>query len=381
MPFLLLLGCHVVAPPAGDADGSYVTDTAVVNPPDTETADLLFDADHELLVSSIPAFRSVNAEGTTTLDVAIASLVGEPGCDDGRCRVEGITADGEGLLVNWALQNGTESFGGVVRVDPGAEGPVATWEMTGWGYPHEAVRDPFGPYLIVADATLDRILWMPDDGTGDVETPVAAIDKDTAGVGSAHTPNGLWIHQDGARLFLVVSFRGNDTGNPGNEVGRILCFDVTERSAPTLLWTYPPDGNLQAPHNPSFHWRDDRWVLLYAHSHGVRADSGSVGVAQTADLARLPTYIADLVPTQNEWGYPRGAELTADDVLLVTDTGTNGGMGAVFEVPFPVDLRPTGPTGAFQLDGSRQQFVEVDDTMFTSGLQEAYRAFLWTPTF
>ena len=383
LPYLLLLACHDggSADLESGADVTYVTDSAALNPPDTPSADLMFDADHELLVAALPVFVSVQDDGDVAWSASTADFVADTRCDDGRCRVEGVTPDGDGLLVNWALQNGVQSEGGVVRMDL-ADGILApTWEMTGWGYPHEALRDPTGPYFVIADATLDAIHWVSDDGTGNPDAPVASIDDTTPGVGSAHTPNGLWIYRDGAEVFLLVSYRGNDAGAPGSEVGRLLCFDVTDRGAPSLLWAFPEEGNLRAPHNPSFHWRDDRWILLFAHSHGVRSESGSIGVAQTVDLRQVPTYIADLVPTNGAWGYPRGAELTGDDTLIITDTGTGGVFGAVYVAAFPTELLPEGGSGAYTNDGAEQRWVTVDDTMLVGGLNEAYRSILWAPTY
>lgn len=375
----LLLACHGGADD-GDPTVPYVTDTAAVNPPDTPPEDPVFDADHVLLVSAIGAIHVLGADGDELDQWDLATYVTDPACG-GQCRAEGLTPDGDGMVLNWAQQDGMETVGGLVRMDPVDGALGVTWAMGGWVYPHEVVRDPSGPNFLVADAMLDGVFWVPDDGSGRADAPVARIDEDTEGVDDAHTPNGLALYRDGDRSFLVVSYRGNDAGTPASEVGRLLCFDVTDRADPRFLWKFPAEGNLQAPHNPSFHWRDGRWVLLYAHSHGDRGQAGSIGVAQTVDLARAPTYIADLRPDSGEWGFPRGVALTGDDQLIITDTSTDRGLGAVYLADFPTELRPGGESGAFHVDGVDQHFETVETTTFAIGFEQAYRAFLWAPTF
>jgi hypothetical protein len=321
------------------------------------------------------------ADGTRAWSWVVDDYVADDACGTGECRAEGVTADGEGLVVNWARQD-REMTGGLLRLDPSGVALTASWVTNTWVYPHEVVREPGTDTFIVADAMLDAVLWVPDDAMGTPDSAIARLDGEEV---DGHTPNGLFLLEDGGTTWLLVSFRGNDPTSPGSEVGRIVMYDITDHDHPSVVWAYPAEGNLAAPHDPSLHVRDGRWLLLYAQSHGDASEAGTVGVAELATLSDPPTYLADLRPAEGEWGYPRGARLLEDDALYVCDTpGLTQGTtdaGAVWRTHLPSDLEAAGASGAYREDGTDQVFVDLDDvTLFADGFDQTYRSLLWRPT-
>lgn len=390
MLLLALIAC-TAEPGTKDPSATGEDDSGTTDPtgttPEGPPVDAALDADHVLVVSSMNTITALDADGGEVRSWAVDDFVDSSTCSGGQCRAEGVTPDGDGLVVNWALQERTTE-GGLLRLDP-VEGDLeATWVQEGWSYPHEVRRDPGSSTYIVADAFLDSVSWVPDDGSGDPDHPLTEIGSNDSNQYGAHVPNGLALASEGDVVGLLICYRGNDASNPGAETGRLAMWDIADADAPRLLWVFPASGNLQAPHDPSLHWRDGRWLLLYAQSHGDANTAGTVGVAELADLTTQPTYLADLRPASGSWGYPRGALLTGDDTLFVTDTpglggggGGSGEPGAVYRMAFPTDLAATGKGGAYSSGGSDQAFEDLADVeTFAEGFDQTYRSFVWKPT-
>jgi len=347
-------------------------------PPVAAPAEPSFDADHRLLVTELGAVHAYGEDGTREESWDVAEATGDPTCLSGLCRAEGITVDGEALILSWALQNGQSTYGGLVWLDPVDGGWTTGAAVDGWRYPHEVQRDPTADRYLVVDAIADGIYWVPADRAAGPEDAVHVLAGDTADTDGAHIPNGMRIFVEGERVYLLVTYRGDDARSPGSETGRLLLWDVADPSRPRRVWSFPETGNLQAPHDPSVHLRDGRWHIVYAHSHGDGGELGSIGVAVTDDLEVQPTYLADFRDPEDRWFFPRGALWTGDNELIVTDTGGAGPAGAVYRMAFPGLPEPSGRPGAYRADGSTQDFVDLEGIeVFADGFDETYRSVLW----
>lgn len=367
MILLLALGC--VGPGKDDE---------VTTPPPGAPEDPSLDDAHRLLVTEMGALHAYGADGGRELSWDVAAASGNPTCEGGQCRAEGVTVDGGSLVFSWALQNGQSTYGGLVWLDPVDGGWAPAAAVEGWRYPHEVQRDPTAERYLVADALADGIYWVPADRAAEPEDAVYVLSGDTVDTAGAHIPNGMWLLPLDGHVYLLVSYRGDDARNPGSEIGRLILWDVVDPAAPRRVWVYPATGNLQAPHDPSLHGRDGRWYVVYAHSHGDGGDRGTVGVAVTDDLEVQPGYLADLRDPGDRWAFPRGAIWTGDGELIVTDTGGAGPTGAVYRMPFPALPEASGRSGAYRADGAAQDFVELDGIeVFAEGFEETYRAVLW----
>lgn len=342
-----------------------------------------WDADHLLLVSSQDTVEAYAAGGGSSVRWSLADLVDDRKCAGGDCYAEGMLADGEGLVFSWAYQS-SASTGGLLRLDPGGDDLTPTWMMPGWEYPHEAVRDPDGAAYIVADAFLDALRWVPDDGSGDASAPLYEIDGNDSEAAGGHTPNGMVVVREDGFTGLLVSYRGNDASSPGSGDGKLVMWDISGDGA-VLAWSFPAEGTLATPHDPSLHWRDGHWLLTYAHTLGDGGNGGTVGLAELPDLRTAPTYLADLRPTSVSWPFPRGVLLAGTDTLYVTDSMGDGpgnrAEGGVYRLALPDDLVATGKSGAASSEGTDQTFIDIADiTPVVTGLQNAYRSMLWAPT-
>ncbi len=371
-----------------DADSDADTDTDTDTDTDADTdadpnvppEDPTFDGDRVLLVSLSDRAGRFAVNGDEEPEISLADYV--PRCVNNRyCLVEGVTEDGDGLWVNW-VDAGEGYNGGLFRLDPGTSGPELIWDTDGMQYPHETVRDPTGPYLIVADAFANTVAWLPDDGSGDFSAPIAFLDPSNNGEPTAQLPNGLQVFEWDGRALLLTSYRTDDFEEPGDTNGSIVLWDITDRQNVTKVWRYPETGTVYAPHNPTLHVRDGEWILTYAQPLGYRGDTGTIGIAVAPDPFTGPAYVMDLVPTDAVvWSFPRGVLLTADDVLYVTDTGVARVEGTVSFGSLPTDLTPSTKGGTYNEAGTDQTFVTLEDVeVFVTGLTTGYRSIIWNPT-
>lgn len=355
------------------------TSTSTTPTPTDPYADPVWDDEHVLITSSMNRVDALAQDGSLVASWLLDELVDDSVCEEEECRAEGVTADGTGLIINYARQD-RQTAGGLLRLDPGGADLVPSWEAQGWAYPHEVARQ--GEELVVVDAFLDAVLWVPDDAGALPDAAGATLDAEAFKAFNGHLPNGMSILEEEGTTWLMVSFRGAPDGRDQDEAGRIAMWDITDPADPELAWFYPEEGSLRGPHDPTFHRRDDRWLLVYAHSGGGPDDTGTIGIAEFTDLRTVPTYVADLQAPDEELGYPRGAVLTGDDSLIITDTPSlSGGEGAVFLASWPTDLVASGKGGVWSEEGDDQEFVPLEDlTELVGGFEQTYRSFLWVPT-
>jgi hypothetical protein len=351
-----------------DSDTDSDTDT---DPTETGTTPLprLFDANHVLVIPDGRGLVLLASDGTRAFDQSWTTLVGP--CD--RCGGEGASADGDGLLLSFTTR-GPTGGGAVARVSPTG----LDWRVDGFGFPHDAIRDPFDDTVLIPEVTGDRVSWIPGDGSTAV--PVRRLDnavRDWDG----ELPNGGDRFDHDGRSFLLLSHRGSAFS--GNAQGFLTLWDITTAAAPTQVWRYPASGSLRTPHGPVFREYDGQLWLLYAHTD-ARTDTGTVGVAVTTDPTVLPQYVADLVPdgAGAPFDFLRGVELTDDGQLWLTDSGPGGGTsvfaeGRVLSAPFPSGLVPATESGA----SSDRHDVAFTPTLFADGFVNPFEGWLWVPTF
>lgn len=325
----------------------------------------LFDEHHALVVPDLLGLRLVHADGAETLLVEWEALLDT--CED--CAGEGASQDGDGLLVSFARGFGA---GGVARIGPAGE---VDWVVDGLSFPHDAARDPADGTVVVPEASLDRLTWIPGEGAS--ADAVRVVDLATPGW-AEEVPNGVDRFDHGGRSWLLSSNRGTVTAD-----GRVVLWDVTDPAAPRLQWKFPADGRLDVPHAPVFRQWEGRWWLLWAHSRGAPDGTSTVGLAVTDDPGEPPRYVADLVPSGPGAPYVflRGVELTDDGVLLLTDTGTLAGpllvssTGRLLRTAMPTGLAPTGATGAVGVD---QVLVDLEaGLVLREGLGSPFEGWLW----
>ncbi len=309
-------------------------------------------------------------DGTVPFQRTWTELVG----DCRACGGEGASADGDGLLVSFTTgggEGGGLPDGAIARLTAGAE---LDFRVGRFGFPHDVIRDPADGTLMVVETHGSRVTWI--DGTGASADPVRTLGRETEGFGSL--PNGADLVVHGGRTFLMLTHRSG-VGPPGAAAGGITLWDISEVGAPSLVWTFPPDGGLDIPHAPIFRVVEDRWWLLWAHTGGAGGGQGTVGLAVTDDPTVRPVYVADLEPRDDvaPFVFLRGVELTADGRLLLTDSGSVRGPGAgrVVEAQWPTGLAPA------EVSGRRgdQVFVDLGPArVLLDDLAGPFEGWLWS---
>lgn len=347
--------------PDGHPDGTSVVDGAP----------LAFDAAHGLLVPDHDGLTVLGPDGAPTWSRAWTLLVGE--C--GGCGGEGSSADGDGLLVSFTT--GSPTGGAIARLSPFA---TLDFRLDGFAFPHDAVRDPADGSILVPEVDRTRIRWIAGDGSSALPIrTLGGLDEGWPGT----SPNGADRLDVDGRSLLLLSHRA--VGAQITPLGAVTLWDITAVGAPVRLWAYPSDGGgLDTPHGPVFRRWNGQWWLLYAHTNGA-TDGGSVGLAVTDDPTHLPSYVADLVPSDTDgigpFTFLRGVELASDGTLYLTDSGRLTGTtptGRVIRAPFPEDLAPTGASG---VAGDDQVFAPLDGAaLLTDGLLAPFEGRLWAPS-
>jgi len=257
---------------------------------------------------------------------------------------------------------------------------------------HIAVPDPSGE-VIVADTSNSRILWVtpPTDGseTGEVKAVLSQSHPDWDG---AEFVNHIQRIETEDATWLLATFKGQkERDEESINMGRIMLWDITDRSNPASLWSYPGSGNLAAVHHASMHETPKGALLLYAHSLGNSATAsdgaGSVGIAQW-NGSDPPIYLADgLLAEENELGFVRSVAWNdTAGAMLITDSGCEHGEGvcerdsAIMSTKLPT-LDPPSLTGAWTEDGRSQNFLELRRRTLSapSGLQMPFSSALFDP--
>jgi hypothetical protein len=360
-----------------DTDSDTDTDTDTDTDADTDSdtdADPLptpkdFDANHVLVVPTRTGVTFLASDGSVAWERDWSDLVGA--CGD--CGGEGSSADGDGLLLSFTTE-GPTSGGAVARID--ATGALE-FRVDGFGFPHDAIRDPFDDSILIPEVTGSKITWIPGDGSSSNALRVLdSAEPDWIGA----LPNGAERFDFDGRSFLMLSHRGLPSALGG--AGKISLWDIST-ATPSLVWLYPSSGSLDTPHGALYRYYLGQWWMFYAHTEGSNG-RGTVGLAVTDDPTVLPSYVADLVPEGPEapFEFFRGVEFAADGTLYLTDSrGGSGGSGRVLTTPFGTlvpTLAPTGATGAVNVDQVNVQFTPLP---FADGVDNAFEAWLWEPTF
>jgi hypothetical protein len=339
--------------------------------------------------------------------------------DDARCLVFGVThtADGEadrlgfvwgrqsdaGIPGQWADARITPDEQTVKRAvdvlrypdDPALDAVCASTpdedERCRFQMPHDARTLADGTWA-VADTLNNRVVFYRltevDDAVADLAEVVGSLERDAPDNDGFWWPNALSATPDG---LLVVTYKGTDPERGvGRNAGRIVAWDVSEPTAPRRAWVFPPEGGLAAVHGGLVVTDPDGATLLvYGHAFGASEDAdagdhGSVGVARL-DPGAEPVYLGDFVlaeDTAEAFGFVREAELTADGVLVITDSGCeNAASGCtlaprVMTAPWPGTPPPAGRSGSHSADHAEQVFLPLPgaEALYTGGLRFPFEA-------
>jgi hypothetical protein len=350
-----------------DADADSDSDTDG----DTDTDPLLhmFSEDQVLVIPHGEGLDLMAPDGTTAWSRTWTELVGP--CP--LCGGEGASPDGDGLLLAFTL-TGPLGIGGIARLDGTG---ALEFRLDGFGFPHDAVRDPSDGTVIVSETQANRLNWVAGDGSSIV--PIRTLDEyDPTWPGL--TPNGNFQFDYEGRPYLLVSHRGSGTPEPA---GAITLWDLSQPGDPQLRWRFPEAGALKVPHACMMREWQGQWWLVWAHTEGTES-TGTVGLAVGDTPLERPQYVADLVPQEpvGPFVFLRGVDLTDDGWLYLTDTGPFGvpavQAGRVVQTPLPA-LVPDGiSTGAI----GDQVLVDIETAaVVRTGLAQPFEGWLWVPTF
>ena len=243
-------------------------------------------------------------------------------------------------------------------------------------FPHELAWMPGRELLALSDTTLNRVIWFAPPSEGTVAEVVAVLEPEVVPEAlDDRTLNCLEIVEHDDRVMLLNSFKTSQAPEAaGEDLGRIMLWDVTDLEQLEHLWTYPAEGHLAAVHGPSL-WETRVGLLLtYAHSGGASnstdAERGTVGMA-LGSWDHAPVYLGDLLPSEDQLaeplGFVRDTKLVHGGLsqMLVLDSGceTPWPMGCerdarLIEVDVVLPDIP-GMSGAYSLLHEEQSFVRV----------------------
>jgi hypothetical protein len=363
-PLMLLLACT----------DSPVAETGIA---DSATAETEPAATH-LVVTTVDGIEQRTLQGALEHVWRWEDLSED--CASG-CKPEGIQPEGDGLI---AVYSSSTKSGGVLRLQPSDGDLVVQWEFRNYSFPHDAITDPSGLGVIVAETFAGQILWLdPDDESVLATLGVSHPDWEYS------LPNSLDLLQQDDRYYLLMSNRGNDlSAGAGSAIdGTLVLWDISDPRSPIRTWVYPETGTLGMPHSPVMRRAGGTWTLAYAHSIGLAqtGDGGlsTVGLAQTDDLTKRPTYLVDaLLPDLlGDIKFSRGVELSAEGRLYVVETGAKGADARLLTASLP-ELSPSGLSGAYDENHTHQSFHSLEDAeVLAEDVAGAFEVRLWTPTY
>lgn len=373
-PWIALSACTGQAPPteprpvATERPDSPTGDTAQATPIDPDPGGPV------LVIPVRQGLRLMALDGSVVWSRTWSQLVG--GC--GACGGEGASLDGDGMLVSFTTgRSGPLPQGGIARLDASGE---LDFRVDGFGFPHDAIRDPADDSIIVTETAAHQITWI--DGTGASSKALQAASRESHPPFGG-LPNGADRFDHEGRSYLLLSHRRDGAADLRGG-GLLTLWDITEPGAVDFVWRFPEIGAVDTPHGPVFRIVDGVWWLLWAHTGGASSGAGgTVGLAATDDPRIRPTYVADLEPGSDvgSLGFLRGVELTDDGALLLTDTGQIGGgpVGRVIEARWPDLAVPAEPRGGHIGD---QTFVDLGPASERlTGLDNAFEGWLWDGRF
>lgn len=348
-------------------------------PPSGLVTGTLPEGQRALVVPAGPELLLANPEdGAVVFRAALEGLTAVCTPEAPACESQAARSHGPDLWLAWAQLEGQDWPGGALRLSP-VEGSLELTEaVDGHLFPHAAVPDPWGrPGLVVVETFRQRVVWLDTALSPDEPSArLAALEEGVPGWEHTANPNGLQLLTHDGRYLALVSFRSS-TPSPIDQAGRLVLWDVTDLSAPAVVWTYPASGTLGAPHNAHLQAHEDGWLLSYAHTTSLPG-AGTVGLATLPDPLTAPTYRADLEPGAGEFfAMPRGVAVDGA-TLWITDSGfpTSGLSGRVLRTGFTLP-DASGLTGAkddLSLVGLGALEVVLD------GLELPFEAWFWEPT-
>lgn len=243
---------------------------------------------------------------------------------------------------------------------------------------HAAVPHPDGT-LMIADTSNSRLLWVrPPEAysgkeTGTVEAILSSQHPDWD---NAQFINHVQRISQGDAEWVLLTFKGSKpSGLNSINAGRIVMWDVTDRSAPSFLWSYPEDGSLAAVHQAMIQDTPLGTLMTYAHSLGasnVLTDgNGSIGIARFNGAAP-PTYLGDgVIVDDTPLGFVRDVEwIPHATTILVTDSGCENAdvvcdrVGQVRTLALPNWSDP-GLSGAYSSSHENQLFFSMEEIPFS----------------
>jgi len=225
--------------------------------------------------------------------------------------------------------------------------------------------------LLVSDTSNSRILWLQEPGADDAAQVEAILSTGHPHWGTERYPNQVQALVIDGVPHILITFKAQAV--PGGEIldeGRIVLWDVSDRSHPERIWAFPEEGGLAAVHQA---WVGDTpagSIMLYAHSKGAFDDDqphqyGSIGFA--AFHGRTPPgYLADGLLPEPGLGFTREVEWDpVTDQLLVIDSGCEnsqddcGRTGRTLAIDWP-ELNPSTLSGAVSSTHDNQRFIELN---------------------
>lgn len=312
----------------------------------------------------------------------------DSGLCNGGCSGEGGSPDGDGLLFSYCVDESPDDTGlsgGYMRFSFEDGEFVPQWQREGFdSYLHDVTRDPTNKDGVLILETLNQqVSWFSKITDA---SPSITLNEDTDGwIPNLVLPNGFEQFSSQGRDFLLINWRQDSSIN--NAGGLISLWEITDPNNPVTVWDYPESGRLNEPHGAALRYYDGAIYLLYGHSRSIdptagQAATGTIGIAMTNDLLTVPTYMADINTAGSlpPMYYPRYAELTDQGDLIITDSGEFGDNSWVWKVPMPA-LTDTGKSGAQAVGGNTMNIIALDDgIILIDGLEDAFEAWLWTPS-
>jgi hypothetical protein len=393
----LMMGCaNKTAPPDGpSATDSSATDTAHTDEPvGFRHIAVVETSSGKLLVTN---GTNGEIEGEICLRELYPDLCGGHVGLENPCLMFGtdLQADGS-LLLTYTLRDPSTPVapGAISLVEPGHP-PTTRWTIHRLTMPDglqvreglNCVADPATPgchlygahntwimddgTLLVSDTSNSRILWLQAPSGDDAALVESILSTSHPQWETERYPNQVQALDIDGSPHLLITFKAHaEPGGATVDEGSIVLWNVSDRSQPERIWTFPEEGGLAAVHQAWVADTPDGKIMLYAHSRGAQDDArpdryGSIGFAAFNGRSP-PEYLADGILPSPGLGFTREIEWDSDtSQLLVVDSGCEnaqddcGRTGHILAIEWPV-LSPSGKSGAFSPTHENQTFIELE---------------------